>query len=329
VSILSIFNHNVEKGISENPRALLLLIEALALHAVNIDAASKTDFQSEIRELAFKLEAAATPDERLILTGQVVQTVQVFARNTEQYAQAQRREIQSMVDCLATTLVHVSKSSGQSATNLREIERRLVAVTLLDDIRELRAELKRTVTAIQEESTRHEREYEVFREKAGSARSGQTVSRMDDVTGLPSAREAEIAIEAIAGSEGIFPVVFVLERLDMINSRYGFKAGDQILMLFSQMLAQDLKPEDRLYRWRGPSFVALLSRNASIDSVRSELKRFSSTKLEKMLDVDNRKVLMRISSVCALISVMPNGQPRDIVPRIDAFIASQTARIPT
>ncbi len=334
MSILSIISNKTKSDRSGTPlRALLLLIEGLALNAIDIDAASRREFQSALRGLGSNLELAADPEQWLLTTSQVIQTLQLFAKKTEEYASEQRRELQRMVDCLATTLVQVSKSSGQTAQGLRAIEQRLMAVTLLDDIREIRAELKLTVSMIQEESTRHERENEVYREEAGHARLRQIsmadgTGQLDQATGLPSAREAETAIDSLGGSAGIYPAVFFLERLDLINSRYGFKVGDQMLIRFSQHLAKYMKPGDRLFRWRGPSFVALLSRDTSLDTVRSELKRFSSNKIEHMFDVDNRKVLMRISSDCALISVAADDQKGEVVRRIESFIAAQTARSP-
>jgi len=81
-----------------------------------------------------------------------------------------------------------------------------------------------------------------------------TTAQEDPVTGLPGPRQAEVLIQrAIRTDSGLFLVCFVVDRVDQINNKYGYAAGDQILQMFSQRLAHHFSAKDKLFRWRGPA----------------------------------------------------------------------------
>ena len=73
---------------------------------------------------------------------------------------------------------------------------------------------------------------------------------LDPITGLAGHTAATRELLALtAAGESRFVAIFCVERLDLINSRFGFAAGDQILMVFSQYLAQ-LRVNAELYLWQ-------------------------------------------------------------------------------
>src|SRR5208282_2957702 len=100
---------------------------------------------------------------------------------------------------------------------------------------------------------------------------------VDRVSGLPSFEKAEHEIAARVGADsGYYAAVFVVERVESVNLRYGAATGDRLLRAFSEHLVSKLSPEDEVFRWRGPAYVALLKRTGLADIVRAEVARFAS-----------------------------------------------------
>lgn len=97
-----------------------------------------------------------------------------------------------------------------------------------------------------------------------------------------------------------------------------------MLMTFAEHFKANLSASDQLFRWHGPSIIALLERNDRLDKVRSEIRRFAEIKLEKTIEVANRTVLLPIASVWSLFSVAPPME--DLLKKMEAFTAAQVPR---
>jgi GGDEF domain-containing protein len=143
------------------------------------------------------------------------------------------------------------------------------------------------------------------------------------VTGLPNFRTAEKAIrDACAANTKTYAVLLCVERVEVINSRFGFSVGDRILMIFGQHLAQCLSQTDRLYRWRGPGFLALLDRSGPEISIRAEIARIVSTRLEQEIELSGRSVLLPINSSWMLTGLADSSMEQ-ISQKLDKFSAAQ------
>ena len=88
------------------------------------------------------------------------------------------------------------------------------------------------------------------------------------------------------------------------SDSWAASVGDQILLLFREHLAQHLKEDDRLIRWPGPVFLAVLDRPNLADGVRAEVKRVTIKKLETTVQIGNRFVLLPVSSSSLIISLL-------------------------
>jgi len=117
--------------------------------------------------------------------------------------------------------------------------------------------------------------------------------------------------------------MMVIDRMQILNLRYGRDVGDQILFEFAAMTQQLLTVEDRLFRWGGPALLAIMRRpGASIGSVRSEVGRIMQTKLEHMIQTPSRSVMIPITARWSLFPVM--AAPRLMYQKLDSFAASPT-----
>ncbi len=86
----------------------------------------------------------------------------------------------------------------------------------------------------------------------------------DELTGLANRKRwqallaQELAGDAPAECRAV--VLFDLDHFKQINDRFGHQAGDQVLRESAALLLDSLAPGDRLARWGGEEFVALLAR---------------------------------------------------------------------
>ena len=130
-------------------------------------------------------------------------------------------------------------------------------------------------------------------------------SPVDTATGLPLEADAKEAIRrALAGATPTYLAVFSVERIALISSRFGDAVADQVMMLCSQHLASRLiKPTDALFRWKGPSFAALLERSASSADTSAEVQRFLAVPTNQYFDLKHRTVYMPIKMTGEVVAL--------------------------
>jgi len=128
---------------------------------------------------------------------------------------------------------------------------------------------------------------------------------------------AAIAAACEEGSH-IYAGLFILDRIQSINSRFGQSLGDQTLVFFQQHLSQALRPADRLYRWNDTSFLALLDRPEPAVDVRRELARALSHRTEHTFKIGSRSVTLPLSSTW-IVSPLFGQRYRENLQKLDEF----------
>jgi GGDEF domain-containing protein len=308
-------------------RVAWLLLEAIACHAVESDPEERQGFQTCLRAIATKMEKS-NDEGALVLTGEAIKSIETYNRGVQQSMGSQVKELQSIVSMFMRSMLQVSKGSTASAMKLRQIERLIEKTSQAEDLRTIKAQLQESLEVLCKEAVQQERRAEEVTDQLRLAMSrpesaavlSEVIADLDLVTGLPNFRTAEKAIrEACAANTKTYLVLLCVERLDVINGRFGFSVGDQILMLFGQHLAQCF---DRLYRWRGPGFLALVDRSGPEISIRAEIARTVSTRLELEIELSGRSVLLPISSSWMLTGLAQTSVEQ-ITQKIDKFCAAQ------
>ena len=94
-------------------------------------------------------------------------------------------------------------------------------------------------------------------------------SEKDTLTGLMNRRRLEKHLAEVLASRSLgrrdhdhhrrdFLAVLDIDRFKAVNDTYGHLIGDEVLLLFANVLRQTLRDEDRCYRYGGEEFIVLL-----------------------------------------------------------------------
>jgi GGDEF domain-containing protein len=160
-------------------------------------------------------------------------------------------------------------------------------------------------------------------EEASLIASGNRENQdVDRISGLPSFERAEREITSRVGAEsGYYAAVFLVNRVESVNLRYGCATGDRLLQAFGQYLVSKLSPKDEVFRWRGPAFVALLNRTCPLDGVRAEVTRFASEPQEQPMQVDGRPIRLSLACAWTVVQLAKCQIPAEACQQIDGFLA--------
>lgn len=312
-------------------RVVWLILEAVACHAVESDAGEREQFQAVLRQIVKKMEESTRNSTTFVLAGEAIKSIETYNRGVQRAVHSKVRELQSIVSLFTRSMLTVSKGSNSSATNLRRIEHQIEKAGQSDDLRALKAQLELSLKEICSEATQQEERgvsisnhiRETMSRPESAAILAEAVSDIDLVTGLPSFRMILPALrEAIGGGRQIYAVLFCIERMEIINSRFGSASADRVLMVFGQHLAERFSGADVLFRWCGAGFLALIERTGSEMAVRVEIARITSVRLEQDIELGGRSVLLPISSSW-MLAALANRDPETVMQTLEKFSAAK------
>jgi len=153
---------------------------------------------------------------------------------------------------------------------------------------------------------------------------------IDPCTGLPGRGEAEKAIRnKLGGGRPFWAVILILQRLPAINARFGRKVGDQLLITEARQLEKQFGEHDRLFRWIGPSFIALLDRSGPPETVRSEVNHLCLSQFHANLVLDSRTVLIPLSIRWHLLASADYHSPTEFIGTLQTLVSDAEAAPPT
>lgn len=149
--------------------------------------------------------------------------------------------------------------------------------------------------------------------------------QFDSVTGLPSRDAfAESVLGLPPPRTRMYVAVFYFQRLEYINARYGYSIGDEVLMFCAQLLATKiLGPTEQLFRWRGPSFCALIERKGTLADVRKDIRSRLGTRVQFMGSDDS--VLLNIG-VASDIRSAETPNLVDLIQELEKFVLLPSTR---
>lgn len=316
-------------------RMARLLLEAIRLHAVVGDQADHEKFQKDMARLQEELTERLPPAEVLVVAGAAAKTLEDYNQRTTRFVRMQSAELQAMVAMLTETVASLSAGSERSVTRLQTIEKQLERACVLEDIRTLKSRLSECLQSLREEAQRQREETartitELKNEIKKAQQRQVTLAPSGPEPACrspgPNRSEAEKALaQALQQGSHVFAAIFVVDRVELINARFGPGVGEQLIHYFRHHLAQGLLSSDPVYRWGVASFVVLLDRPYSLENTRAEIQRIAAVRLEKTVQIGTRTVLLPITCHWSVLPVFETRDLRQLVADIDAVISGLPA----
>lgn len=311
-------------------RMARLLLEAIRLHAVVGDQADHEKFQKDIARLEDNLAERFAPTEILVVAGAAAKTLEDYNQRTTRFIRMQSAELQSMLAMLTDTVAAISAGSERSVQRLHTIEKQLERASVLEDIRALKSRLSECLQAVREEvrlqreemaRTMTELKNEIKRAQERRTVSAPPPPKPATASALAMGRaEAEQALaQALEQGLHAYAALFVVDRIEIINARFGSNAGEQLVQFFRHHLTEGLLRSDPVYRWSAASLVALLDRPYSLDDARAEVQHVVSVRLEKTIQIGTRTVLLPITSHWSVLPVFEAASLQELIADLDAF----------
>jgi diguanylate cyclase (GGDEF)-like protein len=308
-------------------RVIQVLMQGIALHAVEYDAEAHARFKSSVQQIADSFSDSLPVSEFLVQAGIAVRALDDYNQITTSHFRLRKTEFNGIIRTLTETVRAIATGSTDNVTRLQEIEKQVLSATEIPDVRVLRARLTDCLESIRKEAERQradaERNIEELIQKIEKARTAAASSvgpGRDPTTGLPmrDAAEASLMERCASGKKG-YVALMMVDRIQTYNARFGRKVGDDVLVHFAQFLREALPAKDSLFRWTGPTVVALLDRQIEAEDVRAEVRRIVERIPEFTVRTDSRTAMLPIAARWGVFPLMPAF--RLLIQRIEMFTA--------
>lgn len=335
---LSLKKH-LDGGASELSDALLqlsqMLLRALRLHAVRGEASDLHRFQASMLQLEQRVGPSPDPKEVLVVAGEAAKAFEDYSYQTTRYIQVQSTELTNMISMLTSTIATISASSETAISQLAKVEKRIEHVGNANDLALVRSELADCLALVRQEALRQREEtrgtihalqrgvsdvQQKMREVGAGAQGDPQPLLRDPATGLPGRADAEDFLLQVRRKPNHFVAILPVDRFSLIHSRFGSEAGDNVARFLAQHISGHVQPSDKLFRWSANAFVLVVERAATPDTVRADLSRFASNKLEFTLEHHGREILLPISSSWVMLSAAEGGSREALAAKIDSFL---------
>jgi len=311
-------------------RFLRLLLQGMSLHAAEGRAEEVSRFRAEIDGVSERLTARSSSEEILVEIGAVIQMLKEQKARSDGFMNAHVRERQAMLAMMSSTIAFLATSSAVGVEQLQCIEKNLETTADIDDVRLFRVKLSECLTVVRNESVRvrdvSQNQIRQLKDDLDrAARQSPLPRSLDPTTGLGSRSEAEqmIASSILDGKDATL-ALFLVDRIAAINSRFGRKVGDEILLTVAQRLAKQLPEASPLFRWSGPAFIAAIDTRGASQAVDRQINQITSERLEKNINANGRTVMLPISCSAVVQRIKPGDSAEAVFHTLDRFVASHT-----
>lgn len=243
--------------------------------------------------------------------------------------------LRDMLSVTANTVATLCADNDEYRTRLDEIERQIEQTASFGEGRALRFRLSECLYGLRQAGAR-QRELMAqalaqLREQLGRVQSGQkladTAPARDPLTNLEGRESAEQALaDAIDRRKAAHAVAFVVGRVHQVNIRFGYATGNQVLLLARDHLASHLRSEDRLFRWSGPTFIALMERGPAQQAIETEVHQIADAHREATVSIGDHAVVIPITFAPLAVPLAQVSDIAELAQKIDRFAGELSHR---
>ena len=258
-----------KKGVYLNAiRALLLFMKDFSM---DFEGIGSDKFVKQIDDLS---EAFVT--EKKLKTVESIferrkKTIPAFIRGQKEYLNTREREIWDIIGLQRTA---ISTLGTENQTYNRKVygqSKQLEAITILDDIKTMKKNIKKEVMSIQaivrKKEEQDRQQMEALAKQISSLnvelKKVKTKAMTDGLTKAYNREAFDSYIRKIVDQNSIKSSPFSLLMLDIddfkkINDGYGHQIGDRVLVALVKKCTEFIRDEDFLARYGGEEFVIVL-----------------------------------------------------------------------
>lgn len=243
--------------------------------------------------------------------------------------EAQNR-LKEMLSTFVDRLGRFADSTGDYQTRIEESAGRIASARDISELTDVIADVLRDTRAVQESTQRSRGEIEDLREQANQANAEiarlqaeleQTseLIRHDPLTGVLNRKGLDEALsrEAAFAQRRGTPLCLGLLDVDnfkQINDTHGHQTGDEALQHLTNVIRENVRPQDSVGRYGGEEFVVLLP-DTDLDSATAALVRLQRALTKRFFLARQQKLLITFSAGVA--ELRAEEQPVDAIDRAD------------
>jgi len=308
---------------------LLALLRGIQNHTLIADGSDGQAFRKELEALANRFQGKSNAQQ---VVDSAVEILDKYGARTNQVIERQKSGLVTAAAELSEA-VKTLPTIQRSAERFSRLEEQINAISANDDLIVVKARLREDLAAARAESLQEGRQVsELLSGVAGkleappghgageTARPAGIVHAPDQLTGLPSRASAEAdLVRAHGHSEDCHLALFILKRLALINAKFGYSCGDQVLRKVVLHLSQMMADFDTLYRWAPCAFITVAPPNASYKELRGKVQLIELTRMTPTLEWEGRSAMVPMAIDCRIVSVKDFETPHDLFLRLDTL----------
>ena len=305
---------------------IMLLLRALQKHVVTVDTSQAHRFKTELAEV-----------EKRFRGENIGQTVKDTAGILEEYAQQsnqlivhQQSEFMTLVSELTNALASIPEDHN-AFERLNALEAH-IKTAAPDELPKITAEVTESVALARKQAMEQKQKISdlvsgiisrmhVSKERVATATSGDEVLYSPDpVTGLSGRAYAEAEVSrTFTQSPACHLALFVVKRLSLINRKFGFQRGDEVLLKVVQHLAQSLPDFNNLFRWTPCSFLTIAPPVISADEVRRKVQAIDLHRVTVILEWEGHSALVPVSLDCRVMAFKEHNSAESLFQALDSL----------
>jgi GGDEF domain-containing protein len=325
--------------VSESLQAVRLLLDGISARAVFDNSEEYTFLRREFQRLSGQLNSE---HDAIRVVRSALNLMMEHNRRVTGSVRVVRSALPQIVSRLTASLQSVREINESALDRLQALQKQLAESSSAADLGSFRSSMAAILDTakfdgLKQSSLVSDAISQVIRDcrqivghsevyETTAVADDPATRNMDSLTGLPNRARAEPAIIRLVNEEGAYVSVFHLNRLPLIQSRFGIRGRDESVLQFVQRLAQLLAEPDTLFRWSETAFLGIVFDCISTGHVvyKEDVTHFVRVQQIVNLELGGRMALVAIPCrhrqfpVCGVA-------PRTVFQQIDAFVDGAVA----
>lgn len=306
---------------------IMLLLRALQKHVVTVDPNRADRFKMELAEVEKQFRGEDIGQTVKVTTG----VLEEYARQTNQMIAHQQSEFMTLVSELTNVLALLPEDQT-AFERWNALETQIKAATPAD-LPKIMAEVKNGLDLSRKEAMEQKQKISDLvsgiisrirssneRLQKASPSRDEPLYSPDPVTGLSGRAYAEAELsKTYVQSPSCHLAFFVVKRLNLINRKFGFQRGDEVLLKVVQHLAQSLPDFNNLFRWTPCSFLTIAAPAMSADEVRRKVQAIDLQRVTVILEWEGHSALVPVSLDCRMMALREHSSPELLYQALDSL----------